>query len=903
MPPPPKSCIACKTSKTKCDFDPLSGKRCSRCARIGLQCEQAVPIKQGRRTVGHVGASSLAAAQAMISGHGLVGGNPPPSPLATHAESVAPTPAPLMQHGDVTARDPPPQHGAGSSRALAAGSSRASPAGDSEQSIAFLRSLCSCSGRLLGPDSLVFMLRFNAAVARRRNSFHAMSAVLSVSSALGVPLRHVLCPSTTEQDAAGLLELPSEAAAQLHRSAGYVHVRHLRDGCPHLRSNSAWESAILPMSEMLASIESSASPCPLERVIHQEDRPLALQLLVSIPLLAPGAEHALQLPVPLRIFDRQCHDYRPCQLLSRMSFSNDGRSWTYSVELTPLPSCYASCHAPHGAAGSAAIPTAVAAAPVSAPGVLASAVASVIAPATTTSPLPPPGHPPASASALSAVGAAPAAAAAACLLSAAVDMPAASVASLAPAAAAAAAALASADVLLLRDLMSQAAASAVNPMPVPTVGSLSVAPALASAGSADSLLMSDLVSEVAASAVDPSTQQSLGAEAIESCFDVLSSEAMALITLQGQEEGLIRPKFERVSRSLVDTWCDWFPGAREVVREATEERRHSGREPLGDRKGLAVMAQRIFESTVLTSIGAAAAHDMLDMATHGQTQSRIPFAGRILGVQAVETSVAGCYLVHFKSEASSEGASSSAPTSTSSPPPLCTSAPPSPPAMAWPSSKTDARAYRAWLDECTLQCRRAMLVANLLLLLSNNKTYVETRGPTQSIEDVSVESAYLFTVGVVLLLDSSLSSRPPEARKSIAWLCCLLALVFGTLVLTTTVRASVGELHDFVDWLSESLAVRVGHISTASLFHATQPLPAKALFAVAGAFGLQLSTHFVLVWLRTDRLEAVLHGWLPEAVVAFGTFALASLAERRVAWPLWVARHRAAAEDDAQVAA
>ena len=117
-----------------------------------------------------------------------------------------------------------------------------------------------------------------------------------------------------------------------------------------------------------------------------------------------------------------------------------------------------------------------------------------------------------------------------------------------------------------------------------------------------------------------------------------------------------------------------------------------------------------------------------------------------------------------------------------------------------------------------------MLVANLLLLLlSNNKTYVETRGPTQSIEDVSVGSAYLLTVGVVLLLDSSLSSRPPEARKSIAWLCCLLALVFGTIVLTSTVRASVGGLHDFVDWLSESLAVRVGHILTASLFHATQP--------------------------------------------------------------------------------
>ena len=49
-----------------------------------------------------------------------------------------------------------------------------------------------------------------------------------------------------------------------------------------------------------------------------------------------------------------------------------------------------------------------------------------------------------------------------------------------------------------------------------------------------------------------------------------------------------------------------------------------------------------------------------------------------------------------------------------------------------------------------------MLVANLLLLLSNNKPYVETRGPTQSIEDVSVGSAYLFTVGVVLLFLTAL---------------------------------------------------------------------------------------------------------------------------------------------------
>ena len=44
-------------------------------------------------------------------------------------------------------------------------------------------------------------------------------------------------------------------------------------------------------------------------------------------------------------------------------------------------------------------------------------------------------------------------------------------------------------------------------------------------------------------------------------------QAIALVTLHGLEEGPVRPKFERVSRRLVDAWCDWFPGARDVVLE------------------------------------------------------------------------------------------------------------------------------------------------------------------------------------------------------------------------------------------------------------------------------------------------------------------------------------------------
>lgn len=184
----------------------------------------------------------------------------------------------------------------------------------------------------------------------------------------------------------GPLELPAAAETQLRRSAGYVLVRHLQDGRPHLLSNPAWESDILPRRTMI----SSASLCPFERALHPEDAPAALQLLVSIPLLTPGTpplsprlaletpwgacvsgrrregchlavaphhevdvvfqicpptlgfEYTTQLPVPLRLFDRCSQSYRPCQLLSRMGLSRDGRNWTYSVELLPLHVGYAS---------------------------------------------------------------------------------------------------------------------------------------------------------------------------------------------------------------------------------------------------------------------------------------------------------------------------------------------------------------------------------------------------------------------------------------------------------------------------------------------------------------------------------------------------------------------------------
>mmetsp|Transcript_6828 Transcript_6828/g.22440 ORF Transcript_6828/g.22440 Transcript_6828/m.22440 type:complete len:411 (+) Transcript_6828:103-1335(+) len=339
MPPPPRSCVTCKNSKTKCDFDPQEpGKKCTRCARIGLRCEQAVSIKQGRRTVGHVGASSVAA----VGGHTVhsyIGGQPTCHILASQECAAALAAAalpPLMQH-----------RAGGGGGAVCAVGAEVAPGGELEQSIAFLRSLVlrPDGEGSPAPDSLVFMLRFNAAVARSRNSFDAMSGVLRASSALGVPLRHVLSMPAARQGAAGPLELPGDAQAMLHCSAGYVHVRHLRDGTPHLRSNFAWESAILPMAETISSFEGTTTLCPLERALHAEDRPLALQLLVSIPLLAPGTEYALQLPVPIRLFDRCSQTYCPCQLLSRMSLSPDGRSWTYTVGLLPL-SPLAVPHAP-----------------------------------------------------------------------------------------------------------------------------------------------------------------------------------------------------------------------------------------------------------------------------------------------------------------------------------------------------------------------------------------------------------------------------------------------------------------------------------------------------------------------------------------------------------------------------
>jgi len=334
-----------------------------------------------------------------------------------------------------------------------------------------------------------------------------------------------------------------------------------------------------------------------------------------------------------------------------MSLSPDGRSWTSSVELLPLPPSYA-LHA---------VPARVGPHPLGAH--------------------PPPGHP-------------------------------------------------AVQYAHLPPPSQRASASLAGGAGTPAVGPLAaspVPPGLASAGAASSGVASEgvasegvasegaLMSEVASSVLEPWVGQSLSLDTLESCFDALSSEAIALVTLHGLEEGPVRPKFERVSRRLVDAWCDWFPGARDVVLEA-----EAGRPPggggslLDDSASLAALADKLFSLVILPSIGDAAAHDLLDMATHGQARSRTRFNGRILAAKAVETSIAGCYLVHFSSEDAAAdddeaedaaaaaavedaGAAAAAPAATAAAwggpaseeasLALCASIPPSPPAPALPAPK------------------------------------------------------------------------------------------------------------------------------------------------------------------------------------------------------------------------
>jgi len=108
----------------------------------------------------------------------------------------------------------------------------------------------------------------------------------------------------------------------------------------------------------------------------------------------------------------------------------------------------------------------------------------------------------------------------------------------------------------------------------------------------------------AAGAPLPSTP---AAQRIPSGRSVPPRQAIALVTLRGLEEGPVRPKFERVSRPVIETWCDWFPGAREIVHEATEAGRRRGVNPLDD-LALAALADRLFESVVLAAIGDTVAH-------------------------------------------------------------------------------------------------------------------------------------------------------------------------------------------------------------------------------------------------------------------------------------------------------
>jgi len=613
MPTPLKSCVACKASKVKCDALAMPpGQKCTRCARLGLRCEQAKASPRTKR-----GASVGDVPQARANG-----------------EEV-------------------------------------------DASIAYLKSILSSGGETSPPESLVYMLRFHAAMARSRGSFDGMSGVLRACSALGVPLQQVLSLPKAMPPPEGPLELPGQSEAMLGHPGSYVHVRHLRDGCPHLRSNFAWESAILPMAETISSFEGTTPLCPLERALHAEDRPLALQLLVSVPLLAAGTEYALQLPVPIRLFDRCSQTYRLCQLLSRMSLSPDGRSWTYTVGLIPL-SHLAVPHAPP------ALPVLAQAAP---------QPAGVAEPAAAAAPL---GAAPFAPGGAALGGWAPAAVFAYGFTPVSADEDADASADSEAAAAALlfddnAAVFADAERLpspLGEACLPPIGPSALDegllapPTPPPMSIDVSATQPAEPAAAGEPLLLRELLSEVASSAVDPCARQ-LGPEAIESCFDVLSTEAIALVTLHGLEEGPVRPKFERVSRPVIETWCDWFPGAREIVHEATEAGRRRGVNPLDD-SALAALADRLFESVVLAAIGDTVAHDMLDLATHGATASQTVYNGKRIGVKAVETSVPGCFFVHFPVEADEEASLQSLAQSTSTPP-FSVSTPPSPPAPAWPA--------------------------------------------------------------------------------------------------------------------------------------------------------------------------------------------------------------------------
>ena len=83
-------------------------------------------------------------------------------------------------------------------------------------------------------------IRVAVAAASVRLALAAATLRLSLPATLPEPSRRPVL-----QGAAGPLELPGDAQAMLHCSAGYVHVRHLRDGAPPL----AAEDVILYSSQ------------------------------------------------------------------------------------------------------------------------------------------------------------------------------------------------------------------------------------------------------------------------------------------------------------------------------------------------------------------------------------------------------------------------------------------------------------------------------------------------------------------------------------------------------------------------------------------------------------------------------------------------------------------------------
>uniref|UniRef100_A0A7S4C1P9 Zn(2)-C6 fungal-type domain-containing protein n=1 Tax=Chrysotila carterae TaxID=13221 RepID=A0A7S4C1P9_CHRCT len=338
MPPLAWVCIACKSSKTKCvNFAP--GKRCDRCARIGLRCE---PAPQRARQQSHKSLGpTLKALLDPQGGFGDTVGTegfrqPHSTPFELH-ESEASTSALTVLPGPALHSTDAIHHSIHSSEPNIFADfwiPSTTPGGEHRITQTLVSSGVPHAqlARAMPP-----LLRNWAAIARRRNAYQLMAFSIFLSRKFDVPMDDVLPTGCIRDLEGGALQIPlaQPIAEIVAASTALTVARVTHEGIAHFATNCRFENRICPRDE-LAKCWRANQRETLSLFAHEDDIWLLHEVVAKLWLHGSHGDYTTATSTqPVRILDRVIARYLSCDVVGTFIAEERGTKESWVLEFKP----------------------------------------------------------------------------------------------------------------------------------------------------------------------------------------------------------------------------------------------------------------------------------------------------------------------------------------------------------------------------------------------------------------------------------------------------------------------------------------------------------------------------------------------------------------------------------------